>query len=68
MVSDEIDRETFFGNEYLTQHTVENHVESVQTYDREDCKPEDFSSCIKSFVLSPYWGIWTSLHLPVSIS
>lgn len=59
-VSDEIDREAFFGNEYLTQHTVENHVENIKTYDREDCKPEDFSSCTKSFVLSPYWGIWTS--------
>lgn len=59
-VSSEIDRAAFFGLETITQHTVEKHIESLETFDPEDCKPEDFSSTTKGFILSPYWGIWTS--------
>ena len=59
--SHEIDTAAFFGSEYRTVHTVENHVENVHTPDKpESVKPEDFLSCTQGFILSPYWGIYTS--------
>lgn len=61
-VSTEIDRAAFFGLETTIKHSVENSVENIHTGQPEDCKPEDFSSCTSSFILSPYWGIWTSSY------
>lgn len=59
-ISSEIDTKAFFGREKVLEHRVVDDVESVVEYPEEDVKPEDFSSCTQSFILSPYWGIWTS--------
>lgn len=59
-ISTETDKAAFFGLQTITQHSVENRVENIHTGEPEDCKREDFSSCTQTFILSPYWGIWTS--------
>lgn len=60
-ISHEIDTAVFFGTVYDTQHTVDSHVENIHYPDLpEDCERKDFSDCTISFILSPFWGIWTS--------
>ena len=59
-LSKDIDTEVFFGNVKTVQHSVENRVENLTGIQREDCTRKDFNDCTQSFILSPYWGIFTS--------
>lgn len=59
-ISSETDTAVFFGFENTVKHSVENGIENYHYNNPEDVMRGDFDTCIKSFILSPYWGIWTS--------
>lgn len=57
----EIDTQVFFGKMYVSEHSVDTHVENIHyPEESEDVERQTFEECVKSFILSPYWGIWTS--------
>lgn len=59
-ISTETDRAVFFGLDTVCRHSVDKGVENRHNPVQNDCKRKDFSDCTQNFILSPYWGIWTS--------
>ena len=49
----------FFGKSDVFKHTVENDVETFHQH-QDECQIKHFDDCMKSSILSPFWGIWTS--------
>lgn len=56
----ETDIHNFFGNKNDTKHIVEKELENVykMPLQKMDCKT--FNDNVQSFILSPFWGIYTS--------
>ena len=59
-VSSEIDKQQFFGSQHTIKHTVENDVEEFEELPKEDIERKTFIESVQGFILSPFWGIWTS--------
>lgn len=56
--STETDVQGFQGRKYTVKHHVDNDDENITAPVSEQTEKTDFMSNVRSFILSPFWGIW----------
>ena len=54
----EIDVAGFHGKKFISKHTVENDDENIESPVTEQIEKTDFLSNVRSFILSPFYGIF----------
>lgn len=50
----------YFGTSEIFEHSYSKYQGEAKTATEGECKEIDFSDSVKSSILSPFWGIWTS--------